>query len=515
MTMPILCAGSYITVDRSALHPKLAAQLTADGVDLDRMLSFLEDLNAGRYDSADLPAAAGVPSLDHPSIFDRRSGIGLRISRVHAVRKLAGFAFPLSLLDDCEADGDDVIITPEKLETIGIRLYGKTAFGVLNGGSASSYADHKKNSALNSAAWKRYQSVFSDMELLCHGKPKGITPSFIHPDGSPGWSFLEMKLRAVALERLRYERVTGLPAAGALPFFQMTSVMTDAAISAALQDYASSPLLNFPGAAPVMVRSAMQRMMAAVSHSSEGAPRRIFDRAYGNEHCGIAMPGGHGQNFEVLGPLYRSLREEGYKYVWLGNIDNMGYTPDPVSLAVLAIKGADAAFEESVRTEMDVKGGILVCDNRGRLTAGDIGPMVSTEQMLAYEAEGNTVLFNCGIGLFDLDVLVPRLDRIPFELPLRITDQDKDAGRYAQAEQITWEVIGLLDNPLFFAVEKSSRFLAAKMLMETIMTSIPAEPEMGAFAAVSRTLHTGLNTLMSTAYGLELRGDRWFPAEKK
>lgn len=502
-------------MDRSAVHPKLAAQLTAEGVDLDRLLSFLEDLNAGRYDSADLPAATGVPSLDHPSIFDRRLDRAVRVPRVQAIQRLESLNLPVSILDDCEADREDVIISPEKLETIGIQLYGKTAFGVLNGGSASSYADHKKNSALNSAAWKRYQSVFSDMELLCQGKPKGITPAFIHPDGSPGWSFLEMKLRAVALERLRYERETGSPAVGALPFFQMTSVLTDAAISTALKDYVSSPLLDFPDAAPVAVRSAMQRMMAAISHSSEGVPRRIFDRAYGNEHCGIAMPGGHGQNFEVLGPLYRSLRDEGYRYIWLGNIDNMGYTPDPVSLAVLAIKGADAAFEESVRTEMDVKGGILVCDNRGRLTAGDIGPMVSTEQMLAYEAEGNTVLFNCGIGLFDLEVLVPRLDRIPFELPLRITDQDKDAGRYAQAEQITWEVIGLLDNPLFFAVEKSSRFLAAKMLMETIMTSIPAGPEMGEFAAVSHALHTGLNTLMCTAYGLELRGDRWFPVGKK
>jgi len=500
-------------VDRSAVHPKLAAQLTAEGVDLDRMLSFLEDLNAGRYDFADLPRVQGVPSLDHPSIFDRRTDRPLHISCTQAFQTVASLGFPPSLLDGCKIDGEYMLIFPKTLEIIGVHLYGKTAFGVLNGGSASSYADHKKNSELNPAAWQHYRSIFSDMELLCREKPKGITPAFIHPDGSPGWSFLEMKLRAVALERLRYERVTGLPGVGALPFFQMTSVLTEPALSAALQEYVSSPLLNFSKLAPTLVRSATQRMMTAITHSSHGYPRRIFDRAYGEENCGIAMPGGHGQNFEVLGPVYRSLREQGYRYIWLGNIDNMGYIPDPISLAIFALKRADAAFEESVRTEMDVKGGILVVNNKGRLTVGDIGSMVSIEQMRAYETEGKTVLFNCGIGLFDLDMLVPRLDEIPFKLPLRITDQHKDAGLYAQAEQITWEIIGLLDNPLFFAVEKSFRFLAAKMLIETIMTSIPAEPVVGDFATVSQTLHAGLHTLMRTVYGLELRGNRWFPVK--
>jgi len=33
------------------LSPELVSRLVAEGVDLDRMLRFLDDLNAGKYDS--------------------------------------------------------------------------------------------------------------------------------------------------------------------------------------------------------------------------------------------------------------------------------------------------------------------------------------------------------------------------------------------------------------------------------------------------------------------------------
>ena len=294
----------------------------------------------------------------------------------------------------------------------------------------------------------------------------------------------------------------------------MTSVHTDSAIAEALREYVADPgllsLAESLGCPSVEMYTASQTMMAAITHSSSGRPRKIFDRAWGRADTGIAMPGGHGQNFEVLAPIYRKLRSKGIRFAWLGNIDNMGYTVDPVSLAVFALSGFDAAFEESWRTPMDVKGGILVADSSGKLSCADIGPVISTERMLAFEAEGKPVLFNCGIGLFDLERLDPLLDEIPYRLPLRITDQDKDAGQYAQAEQITWEVIGLLDKPMFLAVEKSRRFLAAKMLMETMLTSLP--PSRGSkseLASVSREMHTGLEKLLRNEYGLTEANGKW------
>ena len=259
----------------------------------------------------------------------------------------------------------------------------------------------------------------------------------------------------------------------------------------------------------------VQPMMAALTHSADGLPRRIFDRAYGEKDRGLAFPGGHGQNFAILAPVYRRLARMGVRYVWLGNIDNLGYTVDPVSLAVFALSGRDAAFETSFKTPMDVKGGLLVVTGTGRITCADIGPAVSPEQMEQFSQEGGRLLFNCAIGLFDLQRLLPMLDSLPYRLPLRITDQDKDAGRYAQAEQLTWEIIGLLEKPLFFAVEKKKRFIASKMILENLLTSLPdwfaSEPGFAGtpLHTLSLDLHAGLHDLLSQDYGMQMTDGVW------
>lgn len=507
-------------MDVKDLSPQLVAQLVADGVDLERMLRFLDDLNAGKYDA---PADSGpytVPSLPHPSIFDRRGTALLSVDAAFAASRLADLGVPVSpekLGARVQADGS-LFFDEAALEKTGVYLYPATAWGVLNGGSASSYADIKKNRALDPELFERYRPMFDSLALPCKGQPKGVTPAFINPDGTPGFSFLFLKLRMLLEHKKRYLELAGSMPDLILPAFQMTSVLTDASIMEAFRAYSVDPALKTLadnlGCSSIDIFTETQTMMAAITHSSEGSPRRIFDRAWGKADSGIAMPGGHGQNFEVLAPIYRKLRERGIRFAWLGNIDNMGYTVDPVSLAIFALSGKDAAFEESWRTPIDVKGGILVKRPDGKLTAADIGPAISTEAMLAFEAAGKPVLFNCGIGLFDLDRLIARLDEIPYKLPLRITDQDKDAGKYAQAEQITWEIIGLLDDPMFFAVDKSRRFLAAKMLMETILTSVPPEADCDPIVLVARESHAGLVRLLETEYGLRLSGGRWLPAEE-
>jgi len=285
-----------------------------------------------------------------------------------------------------------------------------------------------------------------------------------------------------------------------------------------MKSYEHHPLLTGPaariGCAPIDIRTGVQPMMAAITHSSEGLPRRIFDRAYGKENTALPIPGGHGQNFEILAPIYRDLHSKGIRYLWLGNIDNMGYTMNPLMLAVFALSGREAAFETAFRTPMDIKGGVLVTDSDGRMTCADIGPAIKAEEVLAFEGAGKTILFNCGTGLFDLDRPVSRLDSLPYRIPLRITDQDKDAGLYAQAEQITWEIIGLLDDPLFFAVRKTERFLAAKLLMETLSTSLPREAAgVSEIGEVSLELNRGLEQLLSGEYLLKNSGGCWIPAD--
>ncbi len=498
------------------LNPKLVSQLVAEGVDLERMLRFLDDLNAGKYDRQAVVEPDTVPPIDHPAIFDRTVPAAYRMPLGKAVERFAELGVGLDPASVGFVSGETVSFDEAALRTIGIHLYPRTAYGVLNGGSASSYADTKKNREYSDGLFERYRDVFDRLAADCKGKPKGITPAFINPDGTPGYSFLLLKLRMLLEHRKLYAETTGKAACRVLPSFQMTSVHTDAAIGEAFREYVTlkelKGLSDALGCPSIEMFTETQTMMAAITHSAEGKPRRIFDRAGGKENVGIAMPGGHGQNFEILAPIYRHMRSLGIRFAWLGNIDNIGYTVDPVSLAIFALSGREAAFEEAWRTPMDVKGGILVSDRSGKLTCADIGPAISTEDVLAFEKAGKPVLFNCGVGLFDLDRLDGRLDDLPYQLPLRVTDQDKDSGRYAQAEQITWEIIGLLDDPMFFAVDKSKRFLAAKMLMENILTSIPPSGETGEAegqATVSAALHEGLTRLLASEYGLVRAGDRW------
>src|SRR5690606_31472659 len=118
------------------------------------------------------------------------------------------------------------------------------------------------------------------------------------------------------------------------------------------------------------------------------------------------------------------------------------------------------------KTAADVKGGIAIIDQFNKLNCGDIGVAVSKEEVAKAEAEGKTILFNTATGLFDLKYLLSVLERVIEKLPMRISTQDKDAGVYQQMEQVTWEVIGMIEDPLLLAVDKYDRFIAAKMLVE-------------------------------------------------
>ncbi|HKL85242.1 MAG TPA: UTP--glucose-1-phosphate uridylyltransferase, partial [Treponemataceae bacterium] len=359
-------------MSKSDISKTLESQLRSEGVDLEKMYVFLENLNSGKYDGLAGIIPETVPSMPNPSIVDRRGISSWKMPLDDAISCFASLGISIDPKKEGFVECGYVTFGERALEKIGILLYPKTAYGVLNGGSASSYADVKKNTALDPELFDHFRSIFDSLAKECSGKPKGITPAFINGDGSTGWSFLFLKLRMLLEHKKRYRDLTGHLPEFILPSFQMTSVLTDSDIANAFKAYVSDPsLLEISqelGCTAIEMFTETQTLMAAITHSSTGSPRRIFDKAWGKNDTGIAMPGGHGQNFEVLAPIYRKLLEKGVRFAWLGNIDNMGYTVDPVSLAIFALSGKDAAFEESWRTPMDVKGGILVCDSSGKFT---------------------------------------------------------------------------------------------------------------------------------------------------
>jgi UDP-N-acetylglucosamine pyrophosphorylase len=309
-----------------------------------------------------------------------------------------------------------------------------------------------------------------------------------------------------------------------LPFFQMTSIHTHEELATAYDEYQESPLLRDliarTGLDPTRAESAQQPLISAYTHSEAGRPRRVFSEAWGKSDAPLPLPGGHGQNFLVLSDIYRRLHASGKRFVYLGNVDNLGFVPDPVEIAYLALSGKQAGFDFAFKTPVDVKGGILVRDDTGSLTCADIGPAVSKEDVAAAQDAGKPILFNAASGLFSLDYLVPNLDRIVRGLPTRFTDQDKDAGRYSQAEQVTWEVIGMLDDFVVFSVEKWDRLLAAKLLLETLMTSgiriddpayLESDDPAADLRGTARQLHAGLTRKLREDFGMRLDGELWRP----
>jgi len=505
----------------------LKADMERKGVNLPLSLEILRRVNSIAYGEATPLGIKGLPDTASQRIlaFDdlaAQSGHAvLQLGLDEASARLSdfGLALPASVArTESLGSGRQALFTIQDLRSLGKALLPFTAYGVLNGGSATSYADEKKNLSLGKAVFEVVHKDFARLAPTCKGLPKGCSPAFINPDGSPGPSFLELKMRyrllaARSAPRYRLER-------DFLPLYQMTSDSTHLLLDEHYRSVSASefiaPLAESLDLEPATWKSGIQPLICAFTHSSEGLPRRIFDKAYGKADTCLPLPGGHGQSFMVLADIFTSLRKAGVRYAFLGNVDNLGYTVDPAELAVMALQGSPAGFEFSRRSPLDLKGGVLVEREDSSWTVADIGPAIAFEELLVMERKGIPALFNCATAIFDLDYLVPRLERIARDLPLRISDQDKDAGAYSQAEQVTWEVMGLLPDFSVFVVEKKRRFLAAKLLIDTILTSgigldDPRLPD--DIRATAGSLNKGLETLLSEVYGLKLVQGRWLPRE--
>jgi UDP-N-acetylglucosamine pyrophosphorylase len=461
------------------------------------------------------------PVIDGVQVVDGSDAIAVSVSTDEAKLRLQKFDPDLELGDFVDTSAETITIGRDELEEIGIRLLPYIAYGVLNGGSATSYVDTKKNSSFYPPLFEIISDEFDQLASLSENRPKGLSPAYINPDGTPGCSYMELKMRALLSLELLYHEKTGKTCQ--IPMFQMTSDGTESQLLEAYDQYRNSAyltdLIERTGHDITRVTSKKQPLIAAMTPASHGLPRDLFTQAHGKQENLLPLPGGHGQNFLVLKDIYTQLYRDGKRLAYLVNVDNIGNTPSPVYIAITALTGCDGSFEFSYKSPIDIKGGVLLKQDKSRqLTCRDIGVGISREDVASAEQEGKPILFNCATGLFNLEYLDRHLERIIKELPLRVSEQNKDAGRYAQAEQVTWEIIDLMEHPTIIAVEKQERFLAAKLLSESIMTTRASEfapkllekrSEYQQFCDVSIKLETGFNRLMRDVYRMELNHDRW------
>lgn len=492
---------------------------------IDRELSYavLEQVRSGDQQQSGNSASQtfSFPVVDAQQIIDGAGDAELTLNTHEAAARLAAIDQSLNLSDFTDCSAETVTLEKSVLEHIGIRLLPYLAYGVLNGGSATSYIDEKKNAAFYPPLLELISEDFSKLAALSENRPKGLSPAYINPDGTPGCSYMELKMRALLLLELRYTEETGNSCR--IPMFQMTSEATETPLLEAYDAYRDSPflsdLIEQTGHDITRVISRKQPLISALTPAEDGLPRDLFTKAYGEQGRLLPLPGGHGQNFLVLKDIYRQLYAEGKRFAYLVNVDNIGNTPSPLSLAVTALTGFDGSFEFSYKSPVDIKGGVLLRgDESKELTCRDIGVAISADEVQQAENRGKPILFNCATGLFSLEYLDRELDNIITNLPLRVSEQHKDAGVYSQAEQVTWEIIDLMEYPAVIAVHKHQRFLAAKLLSESIMSTrasryaeelLEHNSEYRDFCDVSLKLEEGFHAMMREVFDLKLTDGRW------
>lgn len=119
-------------------------------------------------------------------------------------------------------------------------------------------------------------------------------------------------------------------------------------------------------------------------------------------------------------------------------------------------------------------------------------------------------MFNCATGLFNLEYLIENIGRIISDMPIRIVEQDKEFGKYTAIEQITWEVVRMVDNPLIFEVNREDRFLPAKLFVDTlIMSNYMNDKFSDDLFDIAKYLNNALNNALKNKYDLVFRRGKW------
>ena len=413
--------------------------------------------------------------------------------------------------------GSDIrILDDAQLSAIGRWIIPHVAFGVLNGGSATSYFDHHRNKAFSSHLFKHFMKPFARAETRYGNMPKGVIPALYNSDGSPGPTFMELKMRS--LNRWYHSLLTAgvpFPHGPHIPLFQMTSESTDAVIRRETRrlrkSFMHSRVSEWVRPFPHWHTSLTMRQGLIPTFSdmpSTGRPHRFFYQHNGRKRS-LGLPAGHGQNFYVLRSIYKTLAKRGYRFVTLGNIDNIAYRIEPALIAHVALSDVDGAFYFMPRSAVDIKGGVLMTTKSNTLQVVELGTNVALDDIQRYEESGGEVFFNAAVGIFNLERLIKRLDYIIEQLPVYLFSKESDGGAYMHIEQLTWDVIPLLEKSNALILPKRRSLLAAKLLLESYLTSGLPLPSRSEHAALGASLFDGVRDIIAESAGIEYYEGFW------
>lgn len=153
-------------------------------------------------------------------------------------------------------------------------------------------------------------------------------------------------------------------------------------------------------------------------------------------------PPGHGDVYRSLqqtGFLNR-LREQGCKWAFISNLDNLAAYPEPWILGLIEREGIEFLLEVTDRTAVDRKGGTLIVRN-GKLDLLEIAQVAQEDREQFMDLQRFRV-FNTNNVWVDLDALADALDSGGMDLPI-IQNRKAIAGaRVIQLETAMGAAIG-------------------------------------------------------------------------
>ena len=253
------------------------------------------------------------------------------------------------------------------------------------------------------------------------GTSMGMTKAKSLLEVKQGLSFLDIIVRQVMGLRERH--------GAAIPLLLMNSFATRDDTLAALERYPDLPVGDLPldfmqGKVPKLLKEGLDPVEWPADPSLEWAPP------------------GHGDVYSSLrtsGMLERLL-DDGYRYLFLSNSDNLGAVLDPRILDWFAREGFPFLAESTDRTESDRKGGHLARNRDGRLVLRETA-QTPDEDRESFEDIARHRYFNCNNIWVDLEALDRTLEERDgvLGLPMIVNEKTVDPGDSSSPEVLQLE----------------------------------------------------------------------------
>jgi UTP--glucose-1-phosphate uridylyltransferase len=231
-------------------------------------------------------------------------------------------------------------------------------------------------------------------------------------------------------------------------------------------------------------------------------------------------PPGHGDVYVALvaSGVLDSLRDKGFRYVFLSNSDNLGATCDPAIPAWMARESVPYVSEVCGRTLNDRKGGHLAVRRRdGRLVLRD-SAMVAPGEDEYFQDTSRHTLFHANNLWVDLDALAARLSErdgvlgLPIIVNRKTVDPSrKDSTPVIQIESAMGTAIEVFDGSRAVHVPRR-RFRPVKTTNELLLLRSDLFGFDDAFEVVAQTDRPDPRVDLDDHYKLIDDFDARFPA---